>query len=108
MPEISCSAKKCVYNEDGYCEREEIRIDVEDCDVDNGCTCCDSFEQSIDRKDRSCMNTIGENAGVECFATECIYNENRECIADYISVEGNEADCCTDTFCDTFRTHNSN
>lgn len=105
MPEISCSAKKCVYNADGLCERDEIRIDVEECDSDNGCTCCDSFEQDSGCKDCSCANSVGENAGVECFATECIYNENRECIADYINVEGNEADCCTDTFCDTFRHH---
>lgn len=103
MPEISCSAHKCVYNTDGYCEKEVIRVDVSDDSCDSGCTCCDSFEINAERKDPSCCNCLGENAGVECFATECIYNENKDCIADYINVEGNGADCCTDTFCDTYR-----
>ncbi len=108
MPEITCSARKCAYNDEGYCERENIRIDVDDCSDYNGCTCCDSFvdaETDSECKD-CCTNCAGEQAGVECFATECIYNENMECSADYISVEGHSARCTTDTFCDTFRTKN--
>ena len=105
MPEITCSARRCVYNDDGYCERETIRIDVDDRSQYSSCTCCDSFEDESDCRDCSCDNCSGENASVECFATECIYNEGRECIADSISVEGHDACCCIDTCCDTFRTN---
>ena len=103
MPEITCSARKCAYNDEGYCERDGIRIDVDGDGEYSSCTCCDSFEEKCDCKDCSCDNCAGENVGVECFATECIYNENRECIADCINVEGHGACCCTDTCCDTFR-----
>lgn len=110
MPEITCSARKCAYNTKGYCERETVKIDVDDCSDYNGCTCCDSFvdgEKSADRSCCSCTNCAGDQAEVECFATDCIYNENMECSADYISIEGSGAGCTTDTFCDTFRTkHN--
>lgn len=103
MPEISCNAHKCVYNEQGYCEKENIRIDTScECE-DDECTCCDSFESNDNLKDCNCCGCAGENAGVECFATDCIYNHNKDCIADYISVEGSGATRCTDTFCDTYR-----
>lgn len=104
MPEITCGAIKCAYNDDGYCEREGIRIDVEDEHRQySSCTCCDSFEEKGCGADCGCENCAGENASVECFATDCIYNENRECIADSISVDGREAGSCTETCCDTFR-----
>jgi hypothetical protein len=103
MPEITCSAVKCTFNNEGYCVREYIRIDVDDCDSENCCTCCDSFSEDEHASDNAYLNSIGDDSGVECFATNCIYNENCECVADSINVEGNDADCCTDTFCDTYR-----
>lgn len=110
MPEITCSARKCAYNDEGYCEKENITIDVDDCSDYNGCTCCDSFleesECDCGCADCSCTNCAGDDANVECFAVECIYNENRECVADYISVEGRGASTSADTFCDTYRTQN--
>ena len=103
MPEITCSAVKCTYNTEGYCNREYIRIDVDDSDSENCCTCCDSFTEDGGHSAHSCSNAVCDDAGVECFATNCIYNENCECVADSINVEGDEAVCCTDTFCDTYR-----
>ena len=103
MPEITCSATKCTYNSKGYCSREYIRIDVDDCDSENCCTCCDSFAEEHGNHNGSYMNSVGEDAGVECYATGCLYNENYECMADSINVEGDDAVCCTDTFCDTYK-----
>ena len=108
MPEITCTALKCAYNQEGYCEKENVRIDVDDCSDYSGCTCCESF---VDRDTEGdcrdcCINCKGSEASVECFASDCVYNDDMECCADCISVEGNHARCTTDTFCDTYRSKN--
>lgn len=105
MPEISCTAKKCTFNKEGLCAKDNIKIDVTDhCDAES-CTCCDTFQQGCsDTCGCGCKNHCGEDVTVECLANECIYNAAGECTATHINVEGNNAGCCTDTFCDTFRT----
>ncbi len=103
MPEITCSATKCVYNEEGYCEKENIKIDIQDCTSEDCLTCCDSFSDQESCKGSCCKNSVSDSSEVECLATNCIYNSNRYCSADAIAVEGHGADCCEETYCDTYR-----
>ncbi len=103
MPEITCSAHTCAYNQEGCCEKSAIKIDAEKgCDLDS-CTCCDSFEQSSCHNCGCSNSNAGEEASVDCTATECMYNDNCVCSAEHIRVEGHNAHCCSDTFCETYR-----
>lgn len=105
MPDISCSAHTCAHNQQGYCAKDNIKIEGQcNCDT-NDCTCCESFETKTGCTDCGCTatNRCGSNkACVTCSAVDCTHNKGGACRADHINVEGRNAHCCSDTCCETY------
>lgn len=116
MPELKCTVQTCVHNKQFLCDLEKIQVGGSQAKTARE-TCCDSFQE---RKDNSYMNSASGSynasasyssvtgkasdlSGVDCKATECMYNENCKCHAGKISVEGSNACQCEATECATFQ-----
>ena len=69
----------------------------------------DLLRQLQERKEGSYMNAAvsdrspSDLCSVDCKATECMYNEDCQCHAGKISVEGSDACHCEGTECATFQ-----
>ena len=101
MPELKCTVQTCAHNQDYYCKLDKIVVGG-DSAKKAADTCCDSFTE---KKEGSYSNQMGNataTCGIDCKATECMYNENCVCHAGKISVEGGNACCCEQTKCATF------
>ncbi len=103
MPEITCEAIKCSYNNDGYCAKTHVKIEGSSNTQDCSNTCCESYENSYKSGD-SCKfeNSVAGDNSIECDATNCVYNDHKACTADGINVIGHNADKCSETCCETF------
>lgn len=102
MPLLSCTARTCVYNSDEYCSKGDIQVDGERATtVDE--TCCKSFKE---RTHESAANSRGcgcETIDVDCTAQQCVFNEQKKCKADKITITGAAACRKDDTKCGSFR-----
>lgn len=101
MPELKCTVQTCTHNKNYYCDLDKIMVGGKRARTADE-TCCDSFEE---RKGDSYSNTTGQASArskIDCKATECMYNENCNCHAGKISVEGGNACKCEQTECATF------
>ena len=102
MPELKCTVQTCVHNNQFLCDLEKIQVGGDSAKTAQE-TCCDSFQE---RKEGSYMNYSGQQmasdcASVDCRAKECMYNENCQCHAGRISVEGGDARQSSATECAT-------
>lgn len=101
MPELRCTVQTCLHNKDFYCDLNKITVGGSSAKNAEE-TCCDSFEE---RKSGTYSNVTGEashTSKIDCKAVECMYNNNCECHAGKISVEGSQANVSDETECATF------
>ena len=99
MPALNCSVRDCAYNSENKCCYG--RIQVEGGDVrDSGDTCCGSY---ADKGGCGCQNAVPSlDTPVGCNVVSCRFNENMDCSAHHISIEGDNCRCKTDTCCASF------
>ncbi len=103
MAKIRCEVSSCDFNNDGGCRLGRIKVDGESA-IKASDTVCDSY---TDRKEQGFVNCTPsdcacENAGIECEAEACKYNEHCTCTADRITIGTSKACCCSETACMTF------
>ncbi|NCB93146.1 MAG: DUF1540 domain-containing protein [Clostridia bacterium] len=104
MPILKCTAVKCVYNQEKLCSKGDIEVRGDHAkSVDD--TCCSSFrERSGDRNEYEQSCGCGcKTIDVGCSAHKCTFNEDEECSADAIHINGSNACDCDETCCGTFR-----
>ena len=106
MPELKCTVQTCTHNKNFYCDLERIIVGGSSAKRSEE-TCCDSFEERKGSAQNSYGNSAGQTASacssVDCQATQCRYNDNCQCHAGKISVEGSNACQCGQTECATFK-----
>lgn len=101
MPELRCTVQTCTHNKNYYCELDSIVVGGDSANRAEE-TCCDSFEE---RREGSYSNMSGEasaKSDIDCKAVECMYNQECQCHAGKISIEGGDACQCEQTECATF------
>ena len=101
MPELKCTVQTCMHNKDFYCDLNAITVGGSSAKNAEE-TCCDRFEE---RKSGTYSNVTGEatpTSKIDCKAVECQYNNECQCHAGKISVEGSQACQCEETECATF------
>lgn len=100
MPALKCTATKCVYNKEQLCSKGDIQVTGGNASsVDE--TACASFQERT-----GCCNSTGcgrDEIKVSCSAVSCMYNENQDCHAGAIDINGSKACCSGETCCTTFR-----
>lgn len=118
MPELKCTVQTCVHNMQFLCNLDKIQVGGSDAKTARE-TCCDSFQErkadsysnsysgsSMNSYSNSYTDITGkasDRSGIDCKATECMYNNNYVCHAGKISVEGSNAKQSESTECATFK-----
>ncbi len=101
MPELRCTVQTCAHNKEFYCDLDKIQVGGDKAKRATE-TCCDSF---VERKGDSYSNVAGQaspTSKIDCEAVDCMYNDECQCHAGKISVEGSSACQCKETECATF------
>ena len=102
MPELKCTVQTCVHNKQFLCDLDMIQVGGDQAKTPRE-TCCDSFQE---RKEGTYTSDVTGQASnltkIDCKAVECKYNDNCDCHAGKISVEGSNACQSESTECATF------
>lgn len=104
MPELKCTVQTCVHNKQFYCDLDAIEVEGSAAKNPQE-TSCGSF---VERKGEQYSNVTGEasaSSEIDCKATDCMYNEQCNCHAGKISVEGSNACHSEETECATYKKH---
>lgn len=94
MTNLHCEVNNCGNNKDNFCCRPDIRVGGPRSGA-SAQTFCANF---VDARDSSGMpqNAIDQTSpnpslDIHCEAEKCVYNQNRACSADTISIRTNRA-----------------
>ena len=99
MPNLTCSADRCVHNCSGCCNLN--CIDVEGASVGSD-TCCLNFAKSYGGLTSAVGGEASHAISVHCKAADCVYQHCGQCQADSISICRCGSGGCEDTRCSTY------
>lgn len=101
MPELRCTVQTCIHNKDFYCDLDSIQVGGNSARTAEE-TSCDSFRERTHDSYSNVAGNASPVSDIHCEARECKYNQNCNCYAGKISVEGSNACQCEETECATF------
>lgn len=102
MTRLECNVTSCLHNSENCCCKAAIIVEGQKADKISE-TCCGSFDEVKDGSFRNFFKTPENRLEVDCEAVNCIYNEGRHCLAEYIGIAGGRAREAGNTKCVTFR-----
>ena len=93
---LKCNATDCMHNQDYECKAGAIHVSGLGAVSIEGTTCT-SF---VDRDSSSFVNSVGDSTtkpcDIKCEAHNCMYNEHKECHAEKVVIDADNA--CCDSF----------
>lgn len=101
MPVLRCNVKTCLHNEDEYCCKGKILVEGENA-TSARATCCSSFDERTGETFKNRYETPDTHLAVSCEAVNCIYNKKKKCVAEHITISGNQASIADETECASF------
>jgi len=102
MPELKCTVQTCLHNQEFLCDLDGIEVGGSEATTHRQ-TYCDSFQERKGEGYSSVAGTASDTSRINCQATDCMYNEQHDCHAGKISVEGSNASHSESTECATFQ-----
>ena len=104
MTSLECSVKNCLHNSDNRCCKQTILVDGQNAKTKDD-TCCGSFDENKGGAFQNVFKTPENRLEIDCEAVQCIYNQNRHCVAEKIGISGDGANRAEQTLCATFKMH---
>lgn len=102
MTKLDCTVTTCVHNAEKCCCKNAIL--VEGAQARNCCdTCCGSFEENRGGLFKNLFKTPESKLQVDCDVMNCLYNDDRTCRAERITIAGDGAMAVGQTECASFR-----
>ena len=98
---LDCYVTSCVYNANNCCGKGDIVVNGKDAKV-NRETACDSFKERKSDSFKNSANSLTKDIAIVCEATNCRFNENKNCKAEHISIAGGNAGSSAETECASF------
>lgn len=98
---LDCYVTSCVYNANRCCGKGDIVVDGKEAKV-NGETACDSFKERKANQTTNAVNSMSKDIAIICEATNCRFNDNKNCKAEHISIAGGNAGTSAETECASF------
>lgn len=87
MTKLDCTVTTCVHNAEKCCCKNTIL--VEGAQARNCCdTCCGSFEENRGGLFKNLFKTPESKLQVDCDVMNCLYNDDRTCRAERITIAG--------------------
>ena len=102
MTRLDCTVTTCIHNAEKCCCKREIS--GEGMSAKNSVdTCCGSFEENRGSMFKNIFKTPESKLQIECDATHCLYNDDHQCRAEKITINGDGARSAGQTECSSFR-----
>lgn len=98
---LDCYVTSCVYNANRCCGKGDIVVEGKEAKV-NRETTCDSFHERKSDSYKNSANSFTKDIAIICEATNCRFNENKNCMAEHISIAGGNACSSDETECASF------
>ena len=98
---LDCYVTSCVYNGNRCCGKGDIVVNGKDAKESEE-TICDSFKERTSDSPKNSANSLTKDIAIICEATNCRFNENKNCMAEHISIAGGNANSSTETECASF------
>ena len=98
---LDCYVTSCVYNGNRCCSKGDIVVGGQGANV-NLETLCDSFKERSGEQMTNAANSLTKDIAIICEATNCRFNENKNCMAEHISIAGGNASSSEETECASF------
>ena len=98
---LDCYVTSCVYNANRCCSKGDIVVGGHEAKV-NGETACASFKERKADQTMNAANSMSKDIAIICEATNCRFNENKNCKAEHISIAGGNASASSETECASF------
>jgi hypothetical protein len=105
MPRLKCGVDSCIYWRDRLCVRQGIHVIGSRAHSESETACDSYFKKDRDYREFDVeIGTFGVDMHlrVDCEALNCKFNENHECFAHEIKIDGSRARRTQDTFCSSF------
>lgn len=102
MTNLTCNAHCCTYNKDNLCSRGDILVTGTDANHPSQ-TECDSFIGA--GRDCYCNSSSSgkESISIACEAINCVHNQDRNCSANHVGINGSKAHSSSETECSSFQ-----
>ena len=102
MTRLDCTVTTCIHNAEKCCCKREIS--VEGMNARNSMeTSCGSFEENRGNMFKNIFKAPESRLQIECDATTCLYNDDHQCRAEKITINGDGARAAGQTECSSFR-----
>lgn len=101
MVNLECNVKNCMHNENNCCCKDTISVDGH-CACSKDETCCKSFDERHMESFTNSTEHPKHSLDVMCEATNCVYNTEKVCHANHISISGINASTMDQTKCASF------
>ena len=98
---LDCYVTSCVYNANRCCGKGDIVVEGKKAKV-NRETACDSFKERKADSPSNSANSLTKDIVIICEATNCRFNESKNCKAEHISIAGGNACSSQETECASF------
>lgn len=98
---LDCYVTGCVYNANRCCGKGDIVVEGKNAMTTNE-TACDSFRERKCDSVSNMANSLTKDIAIVCEATNCRFNEDKNCKAEHISIAGGNASTSTETECASF------
>lgn len=98
---LDCYVTSCVYNANRCCGKGDIVVNGKDAKESRE-TICDSFKERKGDSMKNVVNSMSKDIAIICEATNCRFNENKNCMAEHISIAGGNASASSETECASF------
>lgn len=103
MNQLNCSVSNCAANRNHLCCRDGITVSGSSAQNADG-TCCDAFQQEMVGVTNEVMSqNPSPDTRIKCEVLRCVYNENKACTAQDVSIRGDHASVKYETRCETFK-----
>ncbi len=98
---LDCYVTSCLYNANHCCGKGDIKVEGKEAKV-NCETACNSFRERKGSVAKNSVNSLTKDIEIVCEATNCRFNENKNCKAEHISIAGGNACSSRETECASF------
>ena len=98
---LDCYVTSCVYNANRCCGKGDIVVEGKSA-MTNRETTCDSFKERKADSPTNAANSLTKDIVIICEATNCRFNESKNCKAEHISIAGGNACTSQETECASF------
>ena len=98
---LDCYVTSCAYNANRCCSKGDIVVEGKHAKV-NRETTCDSFRERKTESAKNSVNCNTKDVVIICEATNCRFNDSKNCKAEHISIAGGNACSSQETECASF------